>query len=98
MSVDGMWNVTLNSPMGAQAGTLELVTDGPTLTGTMSGPQGNLELENGIVDGENLSWTVNMIQPMPITIEATAVVDGDEISGEANLGAFGTATFTGTRA
>ena len=98
MSADGTWNVTLNTPMGAQAGTLELATDGNALTGTMSGPQGSMELENGTADGDNLSWTVNMTQPMPITIEATANVDGDEISGEAKLGAFGTATFSGSRA
>ena len=97
MSADGTWNVTLNTPMGAQAGTLELATDGNTLTGTMSGPQGSMELENGTADGDSLSWTVNMTQPMPITIEATANVDGDEISGEAKLGAFGTATFSGSR-
>ena len=30
MSADGTWNVTLNSPMGAQAGTLELASDGKT--------------------------------------------------------------------
>ena len=98
MSADGTWNVTLNTPMGAQAGTLELATDGNTLTGTMSGPQGSMELEHGTADGDSLSWTVNMTQPMPITIEATATVDGDEISGEAKLGAFGTATFSGSRA
>ena len=98
MSADGTWNVTLNTPMGAQAGTLELATDGNTLTGTMSGPQGSMELENGTADGDSLSWTVYMTQPMPITIEATATVDGDEISGEAKLGAFGTATFSGSRA
>ena len=98
MSADGAWNVTLSTPMGAQAGTLELATDGNTLTGTMSGPQGSMELENGTADGDSLSWTVNMTQPMPITIEATATVDGDEISGEAKLGAFGTATFSGSRA
>ena len=98
MSADGTWSVTLNTPMGAQAGTLELATDGNTLTGTMSGPQGSMELENGTADGDSLSWTVNMTQPMPITIEATATVDGDEISGEAKLGAFGTATFSGSRA
>ena len=98
MSADGTWNVTLNTPMGAQAGTLELATEGNTLTGTMSGPQGSMELENGAADGDSLSWTVNMTQPMPITIEATATVDGDEISGEAKLGAVGTATFSGSRA
>ena len=98
MSVDGTWNVTMQTPMGAQAGTLTLATDGGTLTGQMGGPQGNLDLEEGTCDGNSLSWVVNMTSPMPIKIEATATVDGDTITGEAHLGAFGTAPFEGTRA
>lgn len=98
MSVDGTWNITLNSPMGAQQGTLELKSEGSTLTGTMSGPQGALALEEGTVDGNNATWKVNITQPMAITIEASATVDGDNITGEAKLGAFGSASFTGTRA
>ena len=97
MGADGTWNMTMKTPMGEQAGTLALSTDGGTLTGTMGGPQGTMELENGTVDGDNLAWTVNMTSPMPITIEATATVDGDAISGEAKLGACGTAPFSGTR-
>jgi hypothetical protein len=33
-----------------------------------------------------------------MTMECTATVDGDSISGEAKLGSFGTAPFTGNRA
>ena len=72
MSVDGTWNVTMQTPMGAQAGTLTLATDGGTLTGQMGGPQGTLDLEDGTCDGNSLSWVVNMTSPMPIKIEATA--------------------------
>jgi hypothetical protein len=97
MSVDGTWNVTMQTPMGAQAGTLTLASDGGTLTGTMSGPQGSLDLEEGTVDGNTASWVVNMTSPMPIKVEASAAVDGDTITGEAKLGAFGVAPFEGTR-
>ena len=98
MSIDGMWNVTLQSPMGSQEGTLTLATDGDALTGTMSGPQGAMDIEDGQVGDGSYSWKVNITSPMAITIESTATVDGDTITGESKLGAFGTATFTGTRA
>ncbi len=39
-----------------------------------------------------------MTSPMPIKVEATATIDGDSITGEAKLGAFGTAPFSGSRA
>jgi hypothetical protein len=35
---------------------------------------------------------------MGMTIAFSATVDGDKISGEADLGTFGKATFEGTRA
>ena len=98
MSAAGTWNITTKSPMGSQEGTLTLEVDGDTLTGKMSGAQGEIELEEGKVDGGAVSWVANLPQPMPIKIEASGTVDGDAISGSMKLGAFGTATFEGTRA
>lgn len=97
MSADGSWSVTINSPMGAQQATLKLVTNGNELSGTMEGPQGSQEFDGGTVDGNNLTWTVKMTSPMPMELETTATVDGDSISGNVKLGAFGEATFSGTR-
>jgi hypothetical protein len=95
---DGTWNITMDSPMGAQQATLTLVTDGGSLSGKLAGPQGEMAFENGTVDGDNLTWTIALEQPMPMQIETTATVDGDNLTGEAKLGSFGTAKLTGTRA
>ena len=98
MSAAGTWNITTKSPMGSQAGTLTLAVDGDDVTGTMDGAQGSIELEEGKIDGDTVSWVANLTQPMPLKIEASGTVDGDAISGSMKLGAFGTATFEGTRA
>jgi len=98
MSADGSWNTTINTPMGAQNGTLILQTSGATLTGKMVGAQGEMALSDGTVDGNNLSWKAQMTSPMPMTLEFSATVDGDKISGSVKLGAFGNASFSGTRA
>ena len=88
----------MNTPMGAQQGTLELKTDGSTLTGTLSGAQGTIELKDGSADGNSLSWKADITTPMAMTLEFSATVDGDSISGSVKLGAFGNASFSGTRA
>jgi hypothetical protein len=98
MSADGSWNTTINTPMGAQNGTLVLQTSGATLSGKMVGAQGEMALSDGKVDGNNLSWKAQMTSPMPMTLEFTATVEGDKISGNVKLGAFGNASFSGTRA
>ena len=98
MSADGTWNTTMNTPMGAQNGTMTLSTDGGTLTGTLKSPQGEIELTDGTADGDTLTWKADITSPMAMTLEFTATVDGDSMSGNVKLGAFGDATFSGTRA
>ncbi len=98
MSADGTWNTTINTPMGAQQGTLTLSTEGGQLTGKMSGATGEMDIQDGAIDGETLTWKADITSPMAMTLEFSASVSGDEISGNVKLGAFGDATFSGTRA
>ena len=97
MSATGQWNVTINSPMGAQQDTLDIAVDGDTLTGTMVGPQGTLALEENEADGA-LSLGGERHLPHAHQARIHAEVNGDEISGTVKLGAFGNATFSGSRA
>jgi hypothetical protein len=98
VSADGTWNTTIDSPMGSQTGTLELQTDAGSLSGSITGPQGSMEFSGGTVTGNDLSWSVEMTQPMPLTLEFTATVDGDSMVGQVKLGSFGTAQLKGSRA
>ena len=97
-NVDGVWNTVTNTPMGPQSATITLATDGNALTGNMAGSQGMIDIEDGAVDGDSLSWKANITSPMQMTLEFSATVNGDEISGSVALGAFGNASFSGTRA
>lgn len=96
-SADGTWKTTMNTPMGKQEGTLTLQTDGNDLSGKLAGPQGEIDIIDGKVDGDKLTWKAKLTSPMPMTLDFDATVDGDDISGNVKLGAFGNATFSGTR-
>ncbi len=98
MAVDGKWNIVIKTPMGDQNGVLTLKQEGDALTGSMDGASGNAPIENGKVEGEKLSWQAKVTTPMPITLEFEGTIDGDAISGNVKLGAFGTSTFSGTAA
>ena len=98
MAADGKWNLTINTPMGAQTGTLTLATNGGELTGQMDGNMGSVPIENGKVDGDKVSWNAKITSPMPMTLEFEGAVDGDAINGNVKLGAFGSSTFSGARA
>ena len=97
MAADGTWKIDLKTPMGAQAVTLVLVTDGGALSGSLQSAMGGADFTDGTVDGDDLAWTVKLTQPMPIEVALAATVDGDAITGTAKLGSFGDATFEGTR-
>ena len=98
MAIDGTYNITIHTPMGDQEAKLTLKTDGNILTGTSeSAMAGISEIEDGKVNGNELTWTENVKTPMgPLTLNMTVTVDGDRISGEANT-PFGPAPFEGSR-
>jgi len=97
MAVDGTWKITVNSPMGVQEGKLTLKTSGTTLTGSQSGQNGSMAIQNGKVDGNKLTWTADMTQPMAMKLEFSVTVAGDQMSGEVKAGAFGSSPLSGKR-
>jgi len=97
MAVDGKWEITINSPMGAQKAALDLKNEGGALTGTQTAQGSSQALANGKVDGDNLSWSANITSPMPMTLEFTGKVEGDKLSGSVKAGAFGSFPFSGGR-
>jgi hypothetical protein len=83
--------------MGDQKSVLTVNVDGDTWTGSNAGQMGALDITDGKVDGNTLTWTMDMKVPMPMKLEGTATVDGDTITGQVKAGAFGTMAMSGTR-
>ena len=98
MSVSGTWKLTIDTPMGRQESTLELTEDGSALTGTASANGESIEIFDGSVDGDNVTWKVKVTKPISVTATLTGTVNGDEMSGHAKAGFFPAAPFTGVRA
>ncbi len=97
MSVAGTYECVTKTPMGDQKSDVTIVVDGDTFTGTNAGAMGSMDMENGKVDGDQLTWTMKMTVPMPMTLEGEATVDGDTITGTVKAGAFGAFPLNGTR-
>ncbi|WP_066556048.1 hypothetical protein [Croceicoccus bisphenolivorans] len=99
MSVGGTYEVTTKTPMGDQNGTFSVVPadDGKTFTGAFTGPLGSIDIEDGLIDGNDLTFKVTMTAPMPMTIDGKATVDGEAITGTMTT-PFGAMAMTGKRA
>ncbi len=98
MSVAGSYNCVTHTPMGDQTSTFTVNVDGDSFTGVNSGQMGTMEVENGKVDGNTLTWQMKMTVPMPMTLDCTATIDGDTLAGKVTAGMLGTFPMEGTRA
>jgi len=99
MAIDGTYNIDMESPMGKRTGKLTLKTDGSSLSGSYAGERGEQAFEGGTVEGDGVAWSIQMSGPMgQIQLDFEGAVSGDEISGQVQLGSYGSATFKGTRA
>jgi len=96
MSADGNWKITINTPMGARTVNATIKTSGDTFTGTTSSEMGSQDI-SGKVNGNNLTWSFDITNPMPMKLEFDANVDGDKMTGNVKLGMFGNASLTGER-
>ncbi len=92
-SLDGSYDCLTKTPMGDQKSVFTVKTEGDTFTGSNVGAMGSLD----VVDGNTLTWKMNMVVPMPMALDCTATIDGDALTGTINAGAFGQMPMTGTK-
>ncbi len=96
-NVDGAYECVTKSPMGDQKSVLTVNVDGDSFSGSNKGAMGALDIYDGKVAGNTLTWKMDMTVPMPMTLEGEATVDGDTITGTIKAGMFGSMAMTGIR-
>lgn len=94
---DGSWDTVTKSPMGDQKATLTIKQDGGAFTGSYTGAMGSVDIQDGKVDGDTLAWKLSIVVPMPMTLDCTATISGDTMTGSVGAGAFGSFPMEGTR-
>jgi len=98
VAIDGNWNLTMQSPMGAREVKADFASDGGALSGTFTTPQGSAPL-TGAVDGNAVNFGASIQGPMgQMDLKFDGKLDGDAISGSVQFGSFGSGSFTGNRA
>jgi hypothetical protein len=97
-SVDGTWNATINSPMGAQEAVFTFATDGSSPTGTATQNGATTDLSEVLLDGDQLAFGLSVTVPMPLELQFALTVDGDSLNGTAQAGPFPPMPVSGERA
>jgi aerobic carbon-monoxide dehydrogenase large subunit len=96
-AIDGDWKMVLATPMGPQEMRGHFATDGQSLTGYLSSPEGQ-QAFTGTVEGNRLKFDLKVVKPMKITLKYDIAVEGDRLTGKVKMGIFGSAKLTGERA
>jgi len=97
MAIDGSWKLSINSPLGALESELEVASNGGTLSGVQRGAGDERTIYDGTVDGDAVTWSVDISQPLPANLTFNGTVNGDRLEGQVRAGAFGSFPFTGER-
>ena len=94
--IDGDWKMVMSTPMGPQEMTGHFETDGQSVTGYLSSPQGQQSF-TGTVEGNRVKFDLKVEKPMKITLKYDIVVEGDRLTGKVKMGIFGSAKLTAVR-
>jgi hypothetical protein len=93
INITGDWEMTTSTPQGDMTADLKIVQTGDKLAVTLSSQFGEISGE-GKITGADVEWTLSMDSPNgKLTILHKGKVEGDTMSGEAQMGDFGTMTW-----
>jgi hypothetical protein len=97
VDITGAWELTVESPQGTLTMTANYRQEGQTLTGTHVSEMGETPLK-GMVKGVDIVYTLTIdAGGQQFTITHTGKVDGDTITGTADVGGMGSMNWTARR-
>jgi len=96
--ISGQWTATFTTQVGEQHYVYTFKVDGEKLTGTAKSDNGTVEIQNGTVKGDDVSFVENLdYQGQKLTITYTGKVSGDEIKFTRDVAGFAKEDLTAKR-
>ena len=97
--VAGTWALVVTMQQGDEhQATLTATQTGATLDGSMATELGTVQITDARVTGQRITFTITLpIEGQTTVIVFRGTVEGNRMSGNVELGAMGTGTFTGER-
>jgi hypothetical protein len=96
-NISGLWEMTVTTPHGEQTNDVTFTQEKEQLKVTMTSPMGPVD-GDGSVKGNAIQWSVTINTPNgAFVIGFTGKIDGDAMSGDAQMGEFGTAPWSAKR-
>ncbi|MEV5545754.1 hypothetical protein AB0L35_06350 [Streptomyces sp. NPDC052309] len=97
MSAEGIWNLSISTPIGKMKAVVELREQDAVLTGVARGAGEEVPLSDITLDGDRLTWKQAITKPMRLNLAFDVTVDGDTLRGTSRAGRLPASKVTGER-
>ena len=97
MSIEGIWDLTIDTPVGRIKPVVELSREGDEFTGVAHGTGEEVPLRDVLVDGDRLTWKQAVTKPLRLNLAFAVTVDGDTLTGTSKAGRLPASKVTGRR-
>jgi hypothetical protein len=97
-TVTGEWDVTINSPQGANTSRVAFTQDGDKVSGRFKSPNGELPFTGTMTGGELKFAFQIQFQGTPLDITMTGTVEAETMAGKADFGGMAEGDWTAKRA
>ncbi len=97
MSITGIWQLHIVTPIGTQLVLLELSEQGGALAGVARGTTETIPLIDLKREGDRLTWKQSITRPMRLHLVFDVTIQGSTMIGTSKAGMLPTSKVTGSR-
>uniref|UniRef100_A0AAU3H714 Uncharacterized protein n=1 Tax=Streptomyces sp. NBC_01401 TaxID=2903854 RepID=A0AAU3H714_9ACTN len=97
MAAEGVWDLSISTPIGRIEAVIELARQDGVLTGTAHGAGESVPLSDVTLDGDRLTWQQAVTKPLRLNLAFAVTVDGDTLTGTSKAGRLPASKVTGRR-
>lgn len=93
----GKWDTTISTPIGKLPVLLNLTDNDGQIVGTAKQGEDIVTLDNPVLEGNQLKWSMKVSKPMRLHLKFIVSVDGNNMIGEAKAGMLPSSKLVGHR-
>ena len=95
--ITGSWECSVDTPVGPRTFLVQLNPSGNQFQARVKGNFGEMDITDGKLDGDVMTWSMAIKSPLPLNLNCTAVVSDDVMNGSVSAGVFGKYPLKGAR-
>ncbi|MFE4450615.1 hypothetical protein [Streptomyces sp. NPDC056796] len=97
MAAEGVWDLSVSTPIGTIEAVVEFARQDGVLTGTALGAGERVALRDLRLEGGLLTWKQAVTRPLRLDLAFTVTLDGSTLTGTSRAGRLPASKVTGRR-